>query len=337
MSDVISLAMLRRLIDQKMSEGARVAGPRQIGQPARVLYDWLQSSAQLALGGFVHPGNSIKEIVFPRHETLYGYRGHGKHVELVDAAPPTAEQIVVGARPCDAAALPLLDHVFNWDSRDTFYNDRRRLTTVVTLACGGYDADCFCTSVGGGPAGEQGSDAMLIDLGDDVFEVRCITEKGTRLFSGHTESSTRGGQVPEGPPQRIDLAAVERFLAAGFESPAWALQSRRCLGCGACAYSCPTCHCFDIIDEGRPGAGTRVRNWDACQFAMFTVHASGHNPRSVQPQRQRQRIYHKFQIYREKFGQILCTGCGNCTRNCPVGLGVRPVLESIEQQGQVPS
>jgi ferredoxin len=49
----------------------------------------------------------------------------------------------------------------------------------------------------------------------------------------------------------------------------------------------------------------------------------------VQPARQRQRILHKFAIYPEKFGEILCTGCGNCTRNCPVGLGVLSVVTEI--------
>jgi ferredoxin len=63
---------------------------------------------------------------------------------------------------------------------------------------------------------------------------------------------------------------------------------------------------------------------------MFTLHASGHNPRPNQPSRQRQRIDHKFHVYPEKFGEILCTGCGNCTRNCPVGMGVLSVLAEID-------
>ncbi len=62
------------------------------------------------------------------------------------------------------------------------------------------------------------------------------------------------------------------------------------------------------------------------------MHASGHNPRSNQGQRQRQRVYHKFRIYPEKFDDILCTGCGNCTRNCPVGLGVLPLVEAIAKE-----
>jgi ferredoxin len=105
----------------------------------------------------------------------------------------------------------------------------------------------------------------------------------------------------------------------------------RCLGCGACAYTCPTCHCFDIVDEGNAAGGARVKNWDSCQFPMFTMHASGHNPRSTQGQRQRQRIQHKFRIYPEKFGETLCTGCGNCTRNCPVELGVLNTLLSLRE------
>ncbi|MEK7754775.1 MAG: 4Fe-4S dicluster domain-containing protein, partial [Acidobacteriota bacterium] len=102
-----------------------------------------------------------------------------------------------------------------------------------------------------------------------------------------------------------------------------------CLGCGACAYTCPTCHCLDIADEGNPRGGARVKNWDSCQFSLFTAHASGHNPRESQPQRQRQRMFHKFRIYPEKFGEILCTGCGNCARNCPAGLGVLSVLQTV--------
>jgi ferredoxin len=309
-------------------DGRRVAGPVTVA-PGKVQYAWLRRTDDLRLDGFIRPANSIKEFVFPRHEKLYGYRIQDQQIELYDVDSSAAEQLIIAARPCDAASLPILDPLFNWDYRDELYNRHRAQTTIVTLACREHDDHCFCTSVGCGPADERGSDAMLFDLGDGDFEVRLLTDKGRRLFEGRTTSADRTGTAGPGPAATIDLEAVRRFIQGGFDSPVWAAQTLRCLGCGACAFTCPTCHCFDIVDEGNAAGGSRVRNWDACQFGLFTLHASGHNPRTVQGQRQRQRITHKFEIYPEKFGEILCTGCGNCTRNCPVALGVRPVLQAI--------
>ena len=306
MSEILSLTTLRTLVDAWIAGGRRVAGPRLIED--RLLYGWLEAAAQLALDGKARPRNSIKEFFFPRHEKLYGYSLGRKRVELTEAAPPQTEQVIVAARPCDAALGPILDHVFNWDYADAAYNRRRELTTIVTLACQGFDAQCFCTSVGSGPDDPRGSDAMLLALDEGILEIRCLTEKGRRLFAGHTETSDRSAAACQGPEKRFELDKVGEFLDSGFEDPRWADFARRCLGCGACAYTCPTCHCFDIVDEGAGGEGVRARNWDACQFGMFTLHAAGHNPRSQQAQRQRQRIYHKFRIYPEKFGDVALHG-----------------------------
>ena len=334
MSDIIRQDALLKLVDGWIAAGTLVAGPTRV-KPDVVLYQPVSSSAALLLDGYIHAANSIKQFVFPRHEPLYRYRFVGKQIELIDLPQPEREQIIIGARPCDAAALSVLDHVMNWDYRDATYNRRRELTTVVTLACREHDPHCFCTSVGSGPADSRGSDVLLFVLGDGTFEARLLTEKGRRLFAGQTQLGDKLGKAGLGPDSRIDTAAAARFAADHFESPLWAEQTARCMGCGACAYACPTCHCFDIVDEGNAAGGVRARNWDACQFSLFTLHASGHNPRNNQGQRGRQRILHKFQIYRDKFGETLCTGCGNCSRNCPVSLGVLPVLKELEKQSEL--
>lgn len=332
----ISLNDLRRLADGWLAEGKGVAGPVAV-KPDLYLYTALQAGEQLALDGFVHAGNSIKEFFFPRHEKIYRYAFQGQDVTLSDETPPEREQIILGARPCDAASLPILDHVFSWDYEDKFYLTRRRATTVVTLGCTESDEQCFCTSVGLGPAAEQGSDVLLLPAGDGRYDVRCLTEKGKALFAGKTKPEDVKTIPLTSPAKRFEMVPLQQWLAENYESPVWKDIAMRCLGCGSCAYSCPTCHCFDIVDEGTPAGGARCKNWDSCQFGMFTMHASGHNPRANQGQRQRQRVQHKFRIYPEKFNTVLCTGCGNCTRNCPVGLGVLTALEEIQQTMQAPA
>ena len=331
MSPIISAAALRELIDVWIKSGKQVAAPVSIA--GRLLYQRIDSSGQAVLDSALRPANSIKDFVFPRHERLFGYRIEGRQISLTDPKPEERDQIVIGAKPCDAHALPILDHVFAWGSNDEPYERGRRRTAIVALACTAHDDACFCTSVGSSPADETGADAMLFDLGNGSFELKAITAKGRTLFTQHAQPpATEPRPSGSAPAPRFDPAKIRAFLATQFESPFWAEGTLACLGCGACAYTCPTCHCFDIVDEGSAAEGARVRNWDSCQFPLFTAHASGHNPRSNQAQRQRQRMYHKFAIYPEKFGAILCTGCGNCARNCPAGLGVLGVLEAIDRQ-----
>ena len=107
-----------------------------------------------------------------------------------------------------------------------------------------------------------------------------------------------------------------------------------CLGCGACAYACPVCHCFDLQDESDKKECRRLRNWDSCGFGLFTLHASGHNPRPDQSARWRQRVTHKFSIYPQKFKTLACTGCGRCSRLCQAGMAIAETCERIEALGR---
>ncbi len=333
MSQVITKSQLQDLFQSLLASGAEVAAP-VAGPDGRYFFQYLAKPDEAVIDSSIMPTNSIKEFFFPKHEVLYTFKREGKEIELTDAEPYVGPQFVFGARPCDAASLPILDKVFAWDFQDRFFQSRRENTTVISIACESADPNCFCTSVGLSPASTDGADVMLLDLKDGSYEVRTLTDKGKKLFEGKTSKSDKTGKTAAPPEKKFDHERVQKYLEEHFDDPIYAETSLRCVGCGACTYICPTCHCFDIVDEGGMQQGQRVKNWDTCQFALFTHHASGHNPRSNQAFRQRNRIQHKFCIYPGKFGLVLCTGCGNCTRDCSATLGVWPVLKYIDEKAR---
>ena len=331
MSQIITLEQLKSALDEKLSQGCRVVAPVLDGEFAS--FKEITKADQGSYEPRVAMQNSIKEFFFPKHETLFTFVRQGQDVVLTDAPDFEVDQIVVGARPCDAAARPVLDPLFGWDYQDRFFQQRRAKTTVVSFACVKSDAHCFCTAVGGSPENTSGSDALLFDLGDGSFEVRVLTDKGEALFEGKTTDSDKTGQSCDAPTVDFEVDKIADWIRANFASPLWEKISLRCVGCGACAFVCPTCHCFDMVDEGSYNKGKKVKNWDSCQEAMFTLHASGHNPRGTQGKRQRQRLSHKFVTYPDKFKFYLCTGCGSCSRSCGQMFGVRPTLEALDKEG----
>ena len=64
-------------------------------------------------------------------------------------------------------------------------------------------------------------------------------------------------------------------------------------------------------------------------FPLFTLEASGHNPRSTQGARMRQRVMHKFAYTVHNVGETFCVGCGRCVSHCPVNIDIREIIEEV--------
>ncbi|MCU0661390.1 MAG: 4Fe-4S dicluster domain-containing protein [Myxococcota bacterium] len=320
--------------------GRKVVVPRP-SATGRMEYGAAQSGSLTHLGGAL-PARSLKATFLPPTEALLRWKNAKDDVVLEPSEPKALPTVVLGARPCDAAALAILDKVMDWDYHDDPWFARRKATTIVSLACDGVDSSCFCTSVGLSPDTTKGSDVLLTAV-DGGYLVEALSEKGEALLEENKTRFTAARGEAQAAERRkaatdkvrknlaVDARTVKDWLGGNFEHPFFKLGSR-CHACGACAAVCPTCHCFDIVDEpeGLEG-GTRRRNWDTCQTSKFTLHGSGHNPRNDQHARLRQRVMHKFHIYSERFGETLCTGCGRCARACPGGMDLLEALREIDK------
>jgi len=318
-----------------VAEDRRLVGP--VSDRAGTTFDEIADPTTICLD-YRNSGLSPKGVVFPQRETLLVFDAEGG----TEHRPEAPETVLFGVRPCDARAVSLLDKVFTWEgTEDPYYLDRRRRTTIVALACNEPGAACFCTSVGGDPADETGADVLAVDLGDKML-LRAITERGEELLKTAGVGSDASEADIQAAVKAAD-AARERLpktpiptdldgLRAIFEDELWAQEAMTCLGCGACTYACPTCHCFDITDEAKHGAGERVRSWDTCAFPLFTLHGSGHNPRPAKDARVRQRVLHKFLYCPENFDDIFCVGCGRCVTHCPTGIDIRRILARVKQR-----
>ena len=240
----------------------------------------------------------------------------------------------------------LADQVFGSDSEDEFYTRRRSMTTIVGVSCVEPAESCFCTAVGLCPTSIEGSDILLTPVDEDLYLVETPTAKGEQClweyghYFGAGECRTKVAvtqQVEAKMHRRAPLAQGIAYAPTLFEKPVWREAALKCLGCGICAYVCPTCHCFDIIDDADAWGGMRCRNWDSCGFSQFTAHASGHNPRPAQDSRYRQRVLHKFSYFPQTWGRVMCVGCGRCVIDCPVNLDIYAVAQAVLAETEEPA
>lgn len=283
---------------------------------------------------------SSKEILFPKCETLFTFELHDRDVKLKEPPVEDNKAVLFGLPSCEARSFVLIDKAFSsGDFQDIYYLRRRGNTIIIGKSCEHPRSTCFCTSVGGSPFGKEGLDLLLQDLGGRYL-LEAVSEKGEKLVddlqdyrNANQEDIEDAQQIAkiaeESVKTKLELKSIEEKLNEMFDDPLWNVVYQKCVGCGVCTYLCPTCYCFDIVDEPMGFKGKRVRIWDSCQFPLFTLQGSGVNPRLSGKERMRQRVIHKFNYYPKNYGGIACVGCGRCVRECPVNLDIREVLRMI--------
>jgi sulfhydrogenase subunit beta (sulfur reductase) len=279
----------------------------------------------------------VKAVLFPQTETLFTF-SREKSADI-EAPENHGKTLVMGVRPCDAQSLSMLDNVFAGEYNDP-YVTKRENTVIVGLSCLTPGITCFCTSVGGNPFSGEYTDILLTDIGDNYY-VEVKSEKGENivrsmdLFTPAAEKDVK----KKNELQEKSLAAIKRHMYTDkievldelFDSPFWKDTAQKCLGCAACTYVCPTCHCFDMQDETTFTKGARIRVWDSCMYPEYTVHASGYNPRPERMNRVRNRVYHKYNYFPKTCSVFACVGCGRCIEVCPVNIDIIDVINKTRE------
>ncbi len=299
------------------------------------------SSLESVVFEYANSLKTPKEFFFPQSEVLFAFQGaEGKPEKSATIVKP---RVLFGIRPCDSKALLLLDKVFDQkDYQDSYYIERRKNTVLIGLACNKPAAACFCNVVGGGPFNREGLDILVVELDRKKCYVEILTKKGEALIAENKNFKDAGNSLNKQVESiereaqakmtsKISLEGFKEKLDHMFDDPVWGKIHERCLGCAVCTYLCPTCHCFAFLDEKVDTQGQRIRNWDSCMFPIFTLEASGHNPRASNKERMRQRIMHKFNYFVENFGKTACIGCGRCITNCPVNMDIREIIEELKK------
>jgi ferredoxin len=325
---MISKSDLLKVVQDALAKGYCVYAP--VRRETEVLIKRVTDSGRIELD-HVLTVNTLKDVLLPRCEILAGLDLEGHQVKAV--TDPDEKVLVFGSRPCDAAGMDILDPILIGEVRDTRYAGRRQRTVIMTVGCSRCDDACFCTSMGYGPHDATGSDVLVLPR-DGGFILRAITDKGKQFVAeiGAQESDDVGADRPPVPERGVNTDGLKLWLDSNFDNARWQHVSENCISCGACYYLCPTCHCYDIVDEAGISRGERLRIWDCCSFAGFTRMAS-HQPRVGRHARYRQRIMHKFKYTVDNVDRVACVGDGRCIRHCPTGVDICEILEALPKEG----
>jgi len=339
------IAALRRqeyqVVGPVRDNGVIALGPiTAADQLATHVSDWqnpgeyrLQESDLDSYSQYVVGPDSAKRYVFPPVMRLFRMRVQDGQFKFEAGPPDPPKLALLLIRPCDLAALLVMDRVFSAVHRcetDLYFRRARQQMCIVVLNCTRPGQNCFCESMGTGPAASSGFDLALTELSDgflmkvgSALGVRLVAELHTRLpLPAEVElAKLRLELARQRMGRRLDAAQAAESLQNAIEHPHWDQVAKRCLACGNCTMVCPTCFCSGVSDSNDlcDGSVSRTRSWDSCFTYQFTYTTAGPVRSSVRA-RYRHWLRHKLCTFREQFACSGCVGCGRCITWCPAGI-----------------
>lgn len=279
-----------------------------------------------------------KKLMVPPSFTMFRFDEKGYREDLSHVA----DRILFGIHPCDVHGLLTLDKLFIQGYPDPYYQEARKKTLILGLSCW-PDEHCFCKSTHTHIV-DEGYDLFFTDLekhflvwigssrGDDLIRLRPelfdenLTEADIRSYiewQAKRDVAFRTG---------LNFVAMPDLMELNYKAPLWDKAGAACLACASCSMVCPTCNCYNVMDQQNLGAkpGQRVRHWDSCTLLEYSEVAGGENFREKKSGRLKLWYTHKLQAYLSKYGKPSCVGCGRCLVTCPVGINIKTIAAVLE-------
>ena len=283
----------------------------------------------------------VKEFLFKQKEELFNWNKNlDGSIDVHSDECTQRKNILFGVRSCDAYGMAYMDKFFLEGYKDEIYEKNRVTTYIAALNCVEVGSDCFCNSMGTGPFAEVGYDILFTPL-EDEYLVEVASGKGEELIvlgknlliENDNELVKEKNLIVDSVIDKfktvIQVKDIAKVLEENFNHPIWNQLSKECVLCTGCTNLCPTCTCFNVLEENTScDSGCRVRCYDSCQSDSFTRNAGEHNPRNP-ISRVRYRLYDKFKYIEEKFNFKGCSGCGRCINVCPASINVVNVINKL--------
>ncbi len=351
---------LGTLLDTLRDAGYRTIGP-QLREGA-IIYDELTSIEQLPQGvqdqqapghyrlepqqtqrlfAWANGPQALKPFLFAPRETLWrSQRDAQGKLHFEEVQPDVEPMAIIGARPCDIAALFIHDkHFLQQENADPYYRARREKLLVVAVNCSHPADTCFCASTGDGPQAHYGFDIALTEL-DDGFLLEAHNQRGRELLEQlpsqnasevhYQQAEQQHQQAVEQQQRHLPSRDLCSKLFDNLEHPQWQKIGERCLSCGNCTAVCPTCFCHSESELAslEMNNSEHVREWDSC-FSPGHSYIHGITIRPDATSKYRQWMTHKLGSWHHQYGRSGCVGCGRCISWCPAAIDLTEEANAI--------
>jgi len=253
------------------------------------------------------------------------------------------ELILFAVHTCDLAGIQCLDVVFADRPKDLNYLIRKNKITIIGFECNFYCDDYASCGLMDNNLPNGGYDLFFTDLGS-YYLIHINTQLGEDIIgainlfekaedSHHDDLKKLRENKRKIFKNEVDIEhnKIPELFDKSFDSPTWDEIGNRCVSCANCTNVCPTCYCFDVLDEPNLDlkTGKRIRVWDSCQNEPFAKISSGESFRENRCDRKRHRFYRKFKYHVQKYNNFFCTGCGRCSRVCMAKINLKETLASL--------